>query len=145
MTLSRLSECCFATDMRLCSTSVSYRMSSCRHMFEMQTMSSTKDKEHSLQHSMASSFKTCGGHKKLLGVLCRSNSQKRPRLSNKGILKVSLISFGAALLLLYLLPGTLARYETSSFFPRLQYHKVNLRIHQLTFESTLNPFCHHLY
>ena len=87
-------------------------------------MSSPKDKEHSLKNPMASSFKTCGGHKKLLGVLCRSNSQKRPRLSNKGILKVSLISFGAALLLLYLLPGTLARYETSSFFPRLQYHKV---------------------
>ena len=87
-------------------------------------MSSPKDKEHSLKNPMASSFKTCGGHKKLLGVLCRSNSQKRQRLSNKGILKVSLISFGAALLLLYLLPGTLARYETSSFFPRLQYHKV---------------------
>merc|ERR1719189_1615135 len=72
---------------------------------------------------MPSSFKKCG-HKKISGRLCRSNSQNQPRLSNKGILKVSLISFGAALLLLYLLPVTLARYETSSFFPRLQYHKV---------------------
>ena len=93
------------------------------HMFAMQTMLNPKDKDHAITNPMPSSFTKCG-HNKILGRLCRSNSQNRPRLSNKGILKVSIISFGAALLLLYLLPGTLARYETSSFFPRLQYHKV---------------------
>ena len=93
------------------------------HMFAMQTMLNPKDKDHTITNPMPSSFTKCG-HNKILGRLCRSNSQNRPRLSNKGILKVSLISFGAALLLLYLLPVTLARYETSSFFPRLQYHKV---------------------
>ena len=92
-------------------------------MFAMQTMSSPKDKDQTITRPMPSSFKKCG-HKKILGRLCRSNSQNRSRLSNKSILKVSLIYFGAALLLLYLLPVTLARYETSSFFPRLQYHKV---------------------